>query len=170
MSIYVEVHVQSSPNFWSMLLLTVAQSSSGGVIIHYVLPVLWMTSYLHNVQKQATWKDYYYATSVQRPLSRTTWLSRYQKGKTSLHLNKARDYGVLGCSGISWTVCKQCAPNSRQIITPTPHTHPFNGSLSGTTRASRYQKGKPIWILLKQETVSGSGISWAICKSAPCSR
>ena len=105
-----------------------------------------------------------------RPLSRTTWLSRYQKGKTSLHLNKARDYGVLGCSGISWTVCKQCAPNSRQIITPTPHTHPFNGSLSGTTRASRYQKGKPIWILLKQETVSGSGISWAICKSAPCSR
>jgi len=27
-----------------------------------------------------------------------------------------------------------------------------------------------MWILLKQETVSGSGISWAICKSAPCSR
>ena len=25
----------------------------------------------------------------------------------------------------------------------------------------------PIWILLKQKTVSGSGISWAICKSAP---
>jgi len=24
-----------------------------------------------------------------------------------------------------------------------------------------------MWILLKQETVSGSGISWAICKSAP---
>ena len=29
---------------------------------------------------------------------------------------------------------------------------------------------KPIWILLKQETVSGSGIRWAICKSAPRSR
>ena len=29
---------------------------------------------------------------------------------------------------------------------------------------------KPIWILLKQETVSGCGISWDICKSAPCSR
>ena len=28
-------------------------------------------------------------------------------------------------------------------------------------------KVKPIWILLKQETMSGSGISWAICKSAP---
>ena len=32
------------------------------------------------------------------------------------------------------------------------------------------RKVKPIWILLKQDTVSGSGISWAICKSAPCSR
>jgi len=51
-----------------------------------------------------------------------------------------------------------------------PHTHPFNGPLSGTTRVSRYQKGKPIWTLLKQETVSSSGISWAICKSAPHSR
>ena len=32
------------------------------------------------------------------------------------------------------------------------------------------RKVKPIWILLKQETVSGSGISWAICKSASRSR
>ena len=32
------------------------------------------------------------------------------------------------------------------------------------------RKVKPIWILLKQERVSGSGISWAICKSASRSR
>ena len=32
------------------------------------------------------------------------------------------------------------------------------------------RKVKPIWILLKQETVSGSGISWAICKSASRSK
>jgi len=51
------------------------------------------------------------------------------------------------------------------------YTHPFNGPFSGTTRVSRYQKGKiTTWILLKQETVSGSGISWAICMSAPSSR
>ena len=50
------------------------------------------------------------------------------------------------------------------------HTHQFNSPLSGTTQVSRYQKVKPIWILLKQQTVSGSGISWAICKSAPRSR
>jgi len=32
------------------------------------------------------------------------------------------------------------------------------------------RKVKPIWILLEQEIVSGSGISWAICKSPPISR
>ena len=31
------------------------------------------------------------------------------------------------------------------------HTHTFNGPFSRTTRVSRYQKGKPVWILLKQE-------------------
>jgi len=45
-------------------------------------------------------------------------------------------------------------------------------SLSGTTRVSRYQKGKTRIVktnldLLEQEIVSGSGICWAICKSAP---
>ena len=50
------------------------------------------------------------------------------------------------------------------------YTHPFNGSLSRTTQVNQYQKVKPVWILLKQETVSGTGISWAICKSAPRSR
>ena len=53
--------------------------------------------------------------------SRTTWVSWYQKSKTSLDLNEARDNGVLGCSGISWTTCKQYASRSRQITTPTPH-------------------------------------------------
>ena len=32
---------------------------------------------------------------------------------------------------------------------------------------SRYQKGKTNLDLLEQEIVSGSGICWAICKSAP---
>jgi len=35
--------------------------------------------------------------------SGTTWVSRYQKGKTSLDLNEARDYG--DGSSISWTIC-----------------------------------------------------------------
>jgi len=59
--------------------------------------------------------------------SRTTCVSRYQKGKTSLDLNEARDSGVLGCSRISWTICKQSAPLSRCITTPTPHHSIFTG-------------------------------------------
>ena len=42
------------------------------------------------------------------------------------------------------------------------HTH--------RTRWAGTRKVKPIWILLKQETVSVNDISWAICKSAPRSR
>jgi len=53
--------------------------------------------------------------------SRRTWVSRYHKGKTSLDLNEAKDDGALGYSGISWTICKQSAPRSRQRTTPTPH-------------------------------------------------
>ena len=40
----------------------------------------------------------------------------------------------------------------------------------GLPRWAGTRKVKPIWILLKQETVSGSCISWAVCKSAPRSR
>jgi len=43
----------------------------------------------------------------------TTWVSWHQKGKTSLDLNEARNDGVWGCSGISWTICKQSAPRTR---------------------------------------------------------
>jgi len=57
--------------------------------------------------------------------SRTTWVSRYQKGKTSLDLNEAKDYGIWGCSGISWTICKLSAPRCKQISTPTPHDSNF---------------------------------------------
>jgi len=51
------------------------------------------------------------------------------------------------------------------------HAHTFSGLFSRTTWVSQHQKGKPFWILLKQETMGGSGISWTICKSfAPHSR
>jgi len=51
----------------------------------------------------------------------TTRISQYQKGKTSLDLNVAKDDRVLWCSDISRTICKQSAPRSRQITTPSPH-------------------------------------------------
>ena len=75
-----------------------------------------------------------------------------------------------------------CPPHMQHIATHT-HTHtrarararlmalfPFNGPFSATTWWAGTRVIKPIWILLKQETVSSSGISWDICKSAPRSR
>ena len=53
---------------------------------------------------------------------------------------------------------------------PQQQQHPFNGPFPGLPGSAGTGKVKPIWILLKQETVSGSGISWDICKSAPRSR
>ena len=51
------------------------------------------------------------------------------------------------------------------------HTHTHLMALSlGLPRWAGTRKVKPIWILLKQETVSVSGIRWAICKSAHHSR
>ena len=61
--------------------------------------------------------------------------------------------------------------SSGVVISISKHTRALNGPLSRTTRISRYQKGKTnLFFLLKLETVSGSGISWAICKSAPHSK
>ena len=86
-------------------------------------------------------------------------------------------------SGISCAICKS-APCSRQITTPAPHHSSFLQAgckpLVTHTRLTALcpglpgwpstRKVKPIWILVKQETVSGSGISWAVCKSASRSR
>jgi len=54
--------------------------------------------------------------------SRRAWVSQYQKDKTSLDLNEVRDGGVLECSSISWTICKQSAHLAPDRY---PHQHPI---------------------------------------------
>ena len=49
------------------------------------------------------------------------------------------------------------------------HTH-LTALCPGLPGWSGTRKVKPVWILLKQETVNGSGINWAVCKSATRSR
>jgi len=57
------------------------------------------------------------------------------------------------------------------LLSQRTHTHTRLAALCpGLPRWVSTRKVKPIWILLKQETVSSSGISWAVCKSAPRSR
>ena len=60
---------------------------------------------------------------------------------------------------------------SKHDICTHTHTHTrLTALFLGLPGWAGTRKVKPIWILLKQETVSGSGISWATCKSAPRSR
>ena len=59
--------------------------------------------------------------------------------------------------------------NKKTCNTDMTHTR-LTALCPGLPGSAGTRKVKPIWILLKQETVSGSGISWAICKSAPRSR
>jgi len=94
---------------------------------------------------------YYYTCILLYPFnglfSRTTWVSWYQKGKTSLDLNEAGDDGVLGCTGIIWTICKQSAPSSRQTTTPTPHHSIFTGRMPFLTSNKQCQSTEDsIWL------------------------
>ena len=69
--------------------------------------------------------------------------------------------------------CRQVCTESWQLFANknNTHTHTHLTALCpGTARWAGTRKVKPIWILLKQKTVSGSGISWAVLKSAPRSR
>ena len=60
------------------------------------------------------------------PLSRTTWVSRYQKGKTKLYL---LEHNIVSGSGISWAKYKS-APRPRQITAPAPNHSVFSSLLS----------------------------------------
>jgi len=51
--------------------------------------------------------------------SRTTWVSRHQKG--GFYWSKR----WRGGSGIKWSICKPFAPRSRQIKMPAPHYSVF---------------------------------------------
>ena len=84
---------------------------------------------------------------------------------------------ICSCSFNSvWCFClkKTQAATTVNLQQLPQHNNNNNNRLTavcpGLPRWAGTRKLKPIWILLKQETVSGSGISWAICKSAPRSR
>jgi len=55
-----------------------------------------------------------------------------------------------------------CIPCMRCSLITHTHAH-LTALFPGLPGWAGTRKIKPIWILLKQETVSGSGISWAIC-------
>ena len=73
-----------------------------------------------------TWQQCAYtnARAFNGPLSPTTWVSWYQKGKTNLDFTEQTVSG----SCLSWAICKS-APRSRQIAMPAPTTQFFTGRM-----------------------------------------
>jgi len=72
-----------------------------------------------------------------------------------------------------WVWLLTTLPHLKYVVTLHTHTHAhthLTALCPGLPRWAGTRKVKPIWILLEQETISGSGISWAICKSAPRSK
>ena len=86
------------------------------------------------------------------PLPGTTQVSRYQGGNVT-----SAGWQVTLCDPM-WHVSSRSGVATVRTAIHLLLTYLLN------------RKVKPIWILLEQETVSGSDISWAICKSAPRSR
>ena len=90
------------------------------------------------------------------------------------------DVYMLHTSAHFWIAVKLKRKDGRFLVTEKimilpsclyTHTQTrFTAFFPGLPGWAATRKVKPIWILLKHETVSGSGISWAICKSAPRSR
>ena len=72
-------------------------------------------------------------------------------------------------TGRQWAISSDLHHSSHlQPTTNQSHTHTrLTAHFPGLRGWAGTRKVKPIWISLKQETVSGSGISWAICKFAP---
>ena len=84
---------------------------------------------------------------------------------------------------LPWIYLQPLAPTNLHLQITHTHTHTHTNMHTHTHTHTHLmalfpglpgwagtRKVKPIWILLKQETVSSSGISWAICKCAPRSR
>ena len=81
----------------------------------------------------------------------------------------------------SWACCRRHCDTHESHSRPATHAMTVHVTILNThtrltalfpvlPRWAGTRKVKPIWILLKQETVSDSGISCAMCKSAPRSR
>ena len=101
---------------------------------------------------------------------------------TSDRCRRLYSASAVGCSAIhSFTTVAATCRHSKIVMSLllwqhhrhvfATHTHTrLTAFFPGLPGWAGTRKVKPIWISLKQEIVSGSGISWAICKSTPRSR
>ena len=89
--------------------------------------------------------------------------------KTTIHSNYTQTQPCI-LSGSLNRVPASAGGKGGDVTSARWHTHMYNGLFLGLPMWAGNGKVKQMWILLKQETVSGSGISRAIRKSASRSR
>jgi len=97
------------------------------------------------------------STKLQQTVHKLTQVTQSPRQKT---LHSVQNFAKF---------CDQLSNSSPPNVPINTHTR-LTALCPGLPRWTGTRKVKPIWILLKQETMSGSGISWAICKSAHRSR
>jgi len=85
-------------------------------------------------------------------------------GSTFLNVEPSCDRAPMHCK-LAWLM----SVNVRCITTVHYYTR-LTALCPGLPRWAGTREVKPIWILLKQETASGNGIRWVVCKFAPRSR
>jgi len=108
------------------------------------------------------WHFYYSLSPLLLPESATVKNADQKQGVEAC---LSRQECHLGLSAVLLTLSMQYTHTHTTVLL-------LVWNMSGSTRVSRYQKGKTKKVktnldLLEQEIVSGSGICWAICKSAP---
>jgi len=99
-----------------------------------------------------------------------TYTMTYWLKSAAIHLWTSADLDPSGSAMVYSRVRTEISSNSVHVqFMLHTHTH-LTALFPGLPGWAGTRKIKPIWTLLKQETVSSSGISWTICKSAPRSR
>ena len=85
-----------------------------------------------------------------------------------VHIRTNRSFGNITekCAEAAW-MARQLTLIDGERVYCNIHTHPFYRPLHFVQDYPGEPVPKPIWILLKQDTVSGSSISWAIYKFPP---
>ena len=88
--------------------------------------------------------------------SGSIWVSWYQKGKTSLDLNEARDDEVLGWQWHQQTNMQTICTLLRQITIPTPHHSIFTGQMLFLTPNQQHQSTEGYWMLWITTTITST--------------
>ena len=106
-------------------------------------------------------------------LSHEVWMYLFEMTDCSLSLLQQVTCFNAALGSYLLVVLNCFVAKMSSVIFMLPYIHTYTHSTAlfpGLPGWAGTRKVKPIWILLKQETVGGSGISWTICKSAPSSR